>query len=328
VPQEQQLLTPSPEDKGEGAMAVLSITLFGKFCIRQDDEEIGGLEARRARDLFCYLLLYRDRKHARESLAGLIGGDTPSVHQKKSLRQALWQIQSVLDPNGSLGPPPVLTVEPDWIQVSPKANVWLDVAAFEQGYYRLKGVGGRDLDRNQFDLLQTTLQLYSGNLLEDCFEDWCIFERERLQGMYLALLDKIIDYCETRRDYDTGLAYAEIVLRYDYARERTHRRLMRLHYLAGDRTAALRQYERCQAALAKELAVSPSVSTVSLYERIRADDLAPTDPPEVVHGSSTLPDVLGRLSQLQKALADLQRQVQADVEAIEAAVKSQVSTTS
>ena len=40
------------------------------------------------------------------------------------------------------------------------------------------------------------------------------------------------------------LAYGARILHCDRARERTHRRLMRLHFLAGDRTAALRQYPR------------------------------------------------------------------------------------
>jgi two-component SAPR family response regulator len=87
--------------------------------------------------------------------------------------------------------------------------------------------------------------LYHGDLLEDWFQDWCLYERERLQNIYLAALDKLMDYCEASRDYDAGLAYGTRILRHDLARERTHRRLMRLYYLAGDRTSALRQYDRC-----------------------------------------------------------------------------------
>jgi DNA-binding SARP family transcriptional activator len=48
---------------------------------------------------------------------------------------------------------------------------------------------------------------------------------------------------------------------------------MRLHYLAGDRTTALRQYKRCVATLEEDLGVEPSMSTRILYEQICNDRL-------------------------------------------------------
>ena len=48
---------------------------------------------------------------------------------------------------------------------------------------------------------------------------------------------------------------------------------MRLRYLGGDRTGALRQYEACAAALQEELGVKPSASTLRLHAQILADQL-------------------------------------------------------
>jgi hypothetical protein len=48
-------------------------------------------------------------------------------------------------------------------------------------------------------------------------------------------------------------------------------RLMRLIYLAGDRTAARRRYEQCIAALSEELHVRPTKATTALFERKRVD---------------------------------------------------------
>lgn len=98
-------------------------------------------------------------------------------------------------------------------------------------------------------VIQNAVQLYQGPLLEGWYQDWCLYERERLQSMYLAMLDELMGYCEVRHDYETGLLYGMGIMSYDWARERTHRRLMRLHYLNGDRAAALRQYEQCAVAL-------------------------------------------------------------------------------
>jgi hypothetical protein len=52
--------------------------------------------------------------------------------------------------------------------------------------------------------------------------------------------------------------------------------MMRLHWLAGDRTAAIRQFDRCVAYLRTELGVEPAESTLALYERIRR----PPGPPD------------------------------------------------
>ena len=72
-------------------------------------------------------------------------------------------------------------------------------------------------------------------------------------------------------DYDAGIEFGARVLRGDPARERTHRRLMRIYYLQGNRTLALRQYQQCVESLRNELDVKPSRATLRLYEHIRED---------------------------------------------------------
>jgi DNA-binding SARP family transcriptional activator len=52
-------------------------------------------------------------------------------------------------------------------------------------------------------------------------------------------------------------------------REEMHRQLMKLLVRSGDRSAALRQFERCRQLLAEELDVEPSPDTIALYEQIR-----------------------------------------------------------
>jgi len=62
---------------------------------------------------------------------------------------------------------------------------------------------------------------------------------------------------------------------------------MRLLYLAGDRTGALRQFERCRNALSDELGVAPGQRIRALYERIRAD--AGVDGPVETNGRTVAP---------------------------------------
>lgn len=286
-----------------------------------------GLDACKAQELLSYLLIYRDRPHARETLAGMLWSECSTEKSKKYLRQALWQLQTALESQGqSGGSSQVLLVEHDWVQFKLNAGLWFDVALFEQAFALSQGSSGRNMDAHQAEAIQLAVQLYKGDLLEGWYHDWCLYERERLQNMYLAMLDKLMNYCEAHRQYERGLTYGSLILRFDRASERTHRQLMNLQYLSGDRTAALRQYERCVNALDEELGVKPDKRTASLYQQIKADHvdaapLAPAElPPETEAAPVSLSELLGRLKQLQTILAGVQRRVQNDIKAVELAL--------
>jgi DNA-binding SARP family transcriptional activator len=80
-----------------------------------------------------------------------------------------------------------------------------------------------------------------------------------------------MECCEAHHKYELAIVYGKEILRHDQARERTHRRLMRLYYLKGDRTGALRQFMQCRDTLKDELDVEPSQRTISLLKRIEND---------------------------------------------------------
>ena len=309
-------------------MSKLSIHLFGKFLVRRNEQVLDGLESRKVQELFCYLLLHRNHSLPRETLASLMWSETTTAQSKKSLRQTLWQLQSALGSQTGLDDDRVLLVDSDYVQLNPEADLWLDVSVLEQAFDLVQKIPGQELDLYRVQIVQDAVHLYQGSLLEGWYQDWCLYERERLQNMYLAMLDKLMGYCEVRRDFETGLLYGMRIMCYDRARERTHRRLMRLHYLNGDRAAALRQYEQCATALEEELSVKPSKGTVALYEQILADQL---DEPNPIFASAEislelaeylLPSILTRLIQLQAALSDLQDHVGQTIEVVEHALAS------
>ncbi len=293
-------------------MEALRISLFGRLDVQHDGRPLSGLEARKVQELFCYLLIFRNSPHPREMLATLLWENNSTGRSRKYLRQALWQLQSAVEPD-------LLELDPEWIQFNPAGNCWLDVALFEDAYAQTHGIPGHDLAPEDANVLHEAVQLYRGELLEGWHSEWCLFERERFQTMYLAMLDKLLCYCETNNLYETGLVYGTCILRCDRARERTRRRLMRLHYQAGNRTAALREFQACVAALHEELGVGPSKSTIALYEQIRADEWTAPTARTAVTQTDDLGHILLHLRQMQNALADMQRQIQKDIRAVEAA---------
>ena len=308
-------------------MNTLRVCLFGELHVQWGEENLTDRYPRKMQELLCYLLLYRDRHHPRETLASLLWSDTSTAQSKKYLRQALWQFQNVLRSRIELAHQRVLLVDTDRVRLDPDSDLWLDVAVFERAIVRTLGIAGAALDSQQVQALYDAADLYRGDLLEGWFQDWCLYERERLQNMYLTLLDKLMDYCEVHNECEMGLDFGARILRCDGARERTHRRLMRLYYLIGDRTAALRQYDRCARALRQELAVKPAARTVTLYQLIRTERFPdPTRSPlagPITHPSSSpqWPEMVEQLRYLQRSLAKVQDELQGAIHAAETAMR-------
>lgn len=310
--------------RGDLKMPVRRFQLFGKFSAYRDAELVRGLDAGKEQELLSYLLVRRDRCHPREALATLLWGDTSTERSKKYLRQALWHVQSILE-DGSPQGTPLLLIGHDWVQLNLQSDLWLDVASFEQAYAATRGVPGHLLDSSRSGLLKNALELYKGDLMEGSYQDWCLFERERLQNIYLSMLEKLMIYSERHGQYEAGLGYGSTILQFDRARESTHRHLMHLHYLAGDRTSALRQYERCTRGLIEELGVKPQKRTSALYEQIRADrlvEVAPSANHAGTEAASALNDALSHLKRFQVVLSAIQNRLQRDINAVEQRVSS------
>ncbi|HYP51953.1 MAG TPA: bacterial transcriptional activator domain-containing protein [Pyrinomonadaceae bacterium] len=319
-------------------MATLNISLLGRFRAETDEREAKGLGACKVQELLCYLLTHRERAHSRESLAGLLWGEHVTEKSKKYLRQTLWHLQTALEPFVGPDSARVLTVEHDWVGLNLGGRISLDVVEFERAFALVRGVPSAEVDEEKARAMRAAVGLYKGDLLEGWYQDWCLFERERLENMYLSMLNKLLAYSTARREFEAGFFYGELILRRDRASERTHRQLMRLQHMAGDRTAALRQYERCVAALGEELSVEPDRRTVALYRQIRADQLGvepeTTTPPAPAASATTpapdeatavapasLAGVLQRLRHLQAVLDEVQRAVRRELKAVEVGLK-------
>jgi DNA-binding SARP family transcriptional activator len=299
-------------------MATLRFSLLGRFSVTADGAAIAGLESGKVQELLCFLLINRDRPHAREALAESLWGDNQTERSKKYLRQAIWQIQSAL--NRAAGHDHgILEIDADWVRVRTGAAFWLDVADLESVFDLVRDVAGRDLDDRDIARLRDAVRLYRGELLEGSYADWCLIDRERFQHIYLVLLDKLMSACESRKAFEEGLEYGARILRIDRAREVTHRRMMKLHVLSDDRTGAIRQYERCVTDLASDLGVIPSAITTALFERIR-DDLPlnrsleeSAVQPLVEPIAPSLSDVLQQIHTLSTMLAKLHYQLEREI---------------
>ncbi|MCF7829387.1 MAG: hypothetical protein K9N46_09055 [Candidatus Marinimicrobia bacterium] len=306
-------------------MSQLQICLFSRFEITCGQDRLHPELSTKAQELCSYLVLNRNRSHSREKLATLLWPENyPASNTKAYLRKALWQLQQGLDMKEDVEPESFLHVTPEWIQFSGGDNFLIDIEVFESAYECTRGCQGRSLSPQQADCIKNAVDLYQGDLLENWYLEWCEFERDRLQNVYLIMLDKLLAHCITMKDVEAGLEYGTRSLKIDRARESTYRQLMELYYLAGNRTRGLRMYEQCEGVLRDELDIEPSPETRELYNQIRMGKMIrPVQSVSSVTSGEdlSLRERLERIRRLQEIHADIQSQIKQNITAVEKALK-------
>jgi DNA-binding SARP family transcriptional activator len=102
------------------------------------------------------------------------------------------------------------------------------------------------------------------------FATWLQQQRTQRAEHRRQALAAEADAAEAARDWPVALAHAHELLARDPLSEGAHRRLMRLHYLAGDRSAALLAFDRCERVLKDEIGARPSPDTLALLATLEA----------------------------------------------------------
>ncbi len=144
----------------------------------------------------------------------------------------------------------------------------LDVERFDEQLEKAHHSIQFDQPQQAHDALEAAINLYRGDLMPDCYDDWILNHRERLRQRYLSAIEQRMDLLESEGNYRRAIGYGERLIREDSLREQPYRSLMRLHALNGDRANALRVYHACASELERELGVEPHPETKALYQRL------------------------------------------------------------
>lgn len=133
------------------------------------------------------------------------------------------------------------------------------------------------------------------------FGQWLEQQRQRRRLHWHATLAQAADAAEATRDWHGALARAGELLDMAPLSEDAHRRVIRLHYLAGDRAAALLAFDRCERMLKDEVGAPPSPETLALLATLTARHDAMPMPAPVAVPASVLrpPRLIGRTRELE-----------------------------
>ncbi len=118
-------------------------------------------------------------------------------------------------------------------------------------------------------LYKKAVALYGGDFLpEEPYLPWAEARRKELQAVYLELLERLSRLYEKRGTLGRAIDCCKKIIQTDPVSEPTYCRLMILYARRGRRREALRTYEACKEALARELETRPEAITTAIYRKI------------------------------------------------------------
>jgi len=254
----------------------LHIQLLGDFSLVYADRQVAGLNSMRLQSLLAYLVLHRDVPQQRQHLAFLFWPDTTEAQARNNLRQLLHQLRQAFPAVEHF-----LSADKHMVHWQPVTPFHLDVAEFERAL-TLADAATRQHDQHVLQVaLEQADNLYRGDLLPGCYDEWILPERERLRQRHRQALAHLLSLFEEQGDSGTAIRSAQRLIGLDPLSEDLYRRLMRLFALNNDRASALHVYHTCVTTLQREMGVDPDPATREAYERLLQQE-TPTIQP-IVH---------------------------------------------
>ena len=233
----------------------LMIRLFGAFDAVRGDVPLPRTRTRKEQWLLAFLALRPGQALDRDWLAGLFWPDTPQKAALGNLRRSLTDLRRVLGEDAScLMAPTSRTVSFD------PAGTSVDVLEFDSAAARGDAVA-----------LQQVVALYRGPLLEGCFEEWALREREAREQTYLDALDTLAEMAMARGEPQEAVRCLRRALPMDPLREPMQRALIAALAASGDYGAATQTYRDFRILLHRELNAEPTPETTALYRQLQIE---------------------------------------------------------
>ncbi len=260
-------------------MSVLRVAVLGPPEVFHNESRL-AFALRKAQALLLYLAV-EGSMHSRSKLAALLWPDSESSAARKTLRNAIVLLRSLLaGSDASASPHSHLRSEGELLGLDRQALFELDLDVVQQAYQQAQRHSTIPSEEQRAALVtsvQHALTLVRGPFLdgfwlgEDApFDAWVEQHQQQWQVRLQVLCDRLSSWQEESGEQEQAKATLVHWLALDSLAEEAYRRLMRVHLALGDPTAALQVYATCRARLAEELRVKPSADTVALAEHIRA----------------------------------------------------------
>ncbi|PPK63136.1 BTAD domain-containing putative transcriptional regulator [Actinokineospora auranticolor] len=244
----------------------VSVTLLGSFSLRLDGRPVRKWRAGKARSLFQYLLVHRDRVVLRDKLHEVLWPHSDWSPNSSSLKVAMHALRQILQtsPDGT-NTSGVRIVHQDFGYALYADGISVDVDEFEAMVE-----AGRAADKvgdtpRAVAAYRAAMEVYQGDFLPGDSADWIVEQREWCKSLALRALDRLSTEAARVGDFDQLVRWCRRTIELDPYRESAYQMVMSAHGRFGELAAVRRWHDMCTRRLAEELGVRPNQETERAY---------------------------------------------------------------
>lgn len=223
-----------------------AVRLLGGFQVEVDGRRVPpeAWRHRRGADLVKLLALAPEHRLHREQVMESLWPDLGPEAASANLRKAVYFARR------SLGGMEAIEAEGEVIALWPGGRLKIDAEHIEAEATKALATGAG---------LDPVANLFTGDLLpDDRYVGWIESHRERLRALHLQVLRAAGRWGQ--------------VLDLDPSDEEACRALMQIHLAAGNRQAAIRQFQRLREILRVDLGIGPDPATIAVFEEAVATE--------------------------------------------------------
>jgi predicted ATPase/DNA-binding SARP family transcriptional activator len=248
------------------------IELLGDLRASLAGHIVTRFRSRQARSLLALLAYHPGRAFSRDQLAELFWPEAEPEAARLSLRVALSSLRRQLEPPGTPRGS-VIAADRGLVRLN-AAAMRTDISEFHEC---LRGAEHTRKPEERVAWLTRALELYRGELLPGCYDEWVVAEREMLASRCHGALRQLSAVLEQLGELDRAIACARRAVQSDPLDEGAHLEVIRLCVAAGRADEARRQYAELERTLRAEFGTTPGEAARGLVMSVGAAE-APASP--------------------------------------------------
>ncbi|MGM0446394.1 MAG: BTAD domain-containing putative transcriptional regulator, partial [Bacillota bacterium] len=251
----------------------LRIETLGRFRLFRGRITVNDTDWKRkkARKLFKIFITNQNELISKERLAEMI---SPKKDQKSAIRDfkvALNTLNNVIEPDREKRATPYfINKHNSRYGLNPKATIEIDKNKFED--LIKKGLKNAKLNKTDqaINNLSDATSLYKGDYLPNCvYQDWSREVRERYKQLFIQGAEVLAELHYKKSNYQKAIETAEKIIAEETTVEKSYQIIMKSYNMMGERSQALKSYQRCVVNLDKELSVVPTKKTNKIHQEIK-----------------------------------------------------------
>ena len=237
----------------------LSVRLLGGVEVVLDGERLRAFDSLRMQRFLALLALRGDAWH-RSRLAFELWPDSDEGQARTNLRKLLHEFRHALPDVEQF-----VDIEKETVRWISKGPSEVDVQKFRDA------VAAGDL--------HLASNIYSGELLPACYDDWVLEERAKLHTEVLDALAQLSEESAKRNDQKATIKHTQRIIDLEPTEEAAVRLQMAAHLDLEDKSAALRCYHHYADVLEHDLGLTPGEEIEELYRQLRTGAVRLGDEP-------------------------------------------------